>query len=458
MALEHLLNLLNKYDTAGPRYTSYPTANLFAESITFQDYQQAATHSVNANKPLSLYVHIPFCDTICYYCACNKIVTKNRAKAVDYIEHLVKEIALQGMLFKNKPVVKQLHFGGGTPTFLTNSQLSEIIQAIKKHFSLATDIEFSIEIDPREANREIIQGLREIGFNRLSLGIQDFNEKVQLAVNRLQSRAQTLSVLQAGRDFGFESISVDLIYGLPHQTKNSFLKTLEEVVAIDPDRLSIFNYAHLPERFRTQRQMDEKALPSPAKKLDILTTTISYLTSQGYVYIGMDHFAKPDDPLSQAQRQGTLYRNFQGYSTHADCDLLGLGVSSIGMIGNGYFQNSKTLEGYYQALDYDRLPIERGLVLTEDDRLRREVITQLICHFYLDKKALETKYQISFADYFTDDLKRLEPLRKDGLLIDNDEKILVTESGRLLIRHLCMAFDRHLQEAKNSEVRFSKVI
>jgi oxygen-independent coproporphyrinogen-3 oxidase len=451
-------DLIRKYDTTGPRYTSYPTAVQFHEGYRPPDYRAAAVSSNAGGGPLSLYFHLPFCDTVCYYCACNKIVTKNRRHATTYLERLHREIALQGALFDPRRPVTQLHWGGGTPTFISNDEMRELMRITGRHFRLLDDDrgEYSIEIDPREVDEDTIALLRELGFNRLSLGVQDFDPGVQRAVNRIQSWEETRAVSEAARREGFKSISVDLIYGLPHQVVASFDQTLDRVLDLDPDRLSVFNYAHLPQMFKVQRQIDAAALPPASVKLDILRRVIERLMEAGYVYIGMDHFAKPGDELARAQQEGTLYRNFQGYSTQSDCDLVGIGVTAIGMVADSYSQNVKTLEAYYDRIDADELPVFRGVTLTPDDRLRRDVITRLICNFSLDFGAIEAGHSIAFADYFAPELARLADLQRDGLLRLDQSGIEVLPAGRLLIRSICMVFDRYLR--RHSTTRFSKVI
>lgn len=450
--------LIRKYDKAGPRYTSYPTAVQFHTGFDALAYQQLAQDSNATAKPLSLYVHIPFCDTVCFYCACNKIITKNRRHTTPYLEHLYQEIALQGALFDQNRPVTQLHWGGGTPTFISSAEMRQLMLITGEHFQLLKDDsgEYSIEVDPRETDEHTIALLRKLGFNRLSLGVQDFDPAVQKAVNRIQARQITAATIAAARQEGFKSISVDLIYGLPLQTTASFSQTVAQIIAESPDRISVFNYAHLPQLFKTQRQIDADALPSPAIKLEILKNTIEQLSAAGYIYIGMDHFAKPGDELAVAQQQGTLYRNFQGYSTHADCDLIGLGATSIGMVGDSYSQNLKSLEDYYACLDKRQLPVFRGVQLNADDRLRRAVITDLICHFRLEFAAIEQQYSISFLEYFAPELAELADLQADGLLVITDIGIEVLPPGRLLIRNICMNFDRYLQKAETQ--RFSKVI
>ncbi len=450
--------LIRKYDKAGPRYTSYPTAVQFHEGFGEVEYREQAQASNASGRPLSLYLHIPFCDTVCFYCACNKIITKNRRHAASYLDHLQREIALQGALFDRSRPVTQLHWGGGTPTFISAEQMGELMRVTSKHFRLLDDDsgEYSIEVDPRETDDNTIGLLRELGFNRLSLGVQDFDPEVQKAVNRIQSREITLKTMDAARREGFKSISVDLIYGLPLQSVASFAQTVDEIVGQNPDRISVFNYAHLPDLFKTQRQIDASTLPPPAVKLEILKAVIERLTQAGYVYIGMDHFAKPGDELARAQQAGTLYRNFQGYSTHADCDLIGLGATSIGVVGESYSQNLRGLEEYYARIDENRLAVFRGVRLDADDRLRRALITDLICHFTLDFAAVERRFGIRFRDYFAPELVELADMQLDGLLALSETRIQVLPPGRLLIRNICMAFDRYLREQKQQ--RFSKVI
>lgn len=450
--------LIEKYDYSGPRYTSYPTAPQFHEGFGEQEYREIAAKTNATNNPLSLYFHIPFCDTVCFYCACNKVVTKDRDQAQPYLQSLYKEIAMQGELFDRSRKVEQLHWGGGTPTFISHDEMRELMRVTGEHFNLADDDtgEYSIEIDPREATSETIALLREIGFNRMSLGVQDFDPKVQRAVNRIQSEEQTMAVLKAARDEGFRSISIDLIYGLSFQTVDSFASTLDRIIDVGPDRLSVFNYAHLPKMFMPQRRINEDDLPSPQEKLDILSMTIERLTAAGYVFIGMDHFARPDDELAQAQRDGTLYRNFQGYSTHSSCDLVAMGVTSIGMVGPTYCQNVRTMEEYTQEIDAGRLPIFRGIALNEDDELRRDVITRLICHFKLDYSSVEQAWGVNFKDYFAQELQRLEFMQQDGLLELSDAGITVMPRGRLLIRNICMEFDKYLPPAQQRN--FSRVI
>ena len=456
-SIEFDVSLIKRYDRAGPRYTSYPTALELHEGFGEQDYRKQIEQSNAGGGPLSLYFHIPFCDTVCYYCACNKIITKNRKHAEPYLTNLHREIALQAQLFDSARTVNQLHWGGGTPTFLTAEQMQQLMAVTGQYFSLRNDDqrEYSIEIDPRAVDSKTIPLLRELGFNRLSLGVQDFDPDVQKAVNRIQSEQQTFTVLNTAREYGFASISIDLIYGLPLQTVASFSKTLDKILEVKPDRLSIFNYAHLPARFKTQRQIKNDDLPDSKIKLEILQMVILRLQEQGYVYIGMDHFARPDDELAVSQRKNKLYRNFQGYSTHSDCDLVGLGITSIGRVADSYIQNVKDLESYNSRISKDQLPVFKGLVLTADDKLRRSVISQLICHFELNFSDIEQQFKIDFKQYFSSDLDALLAMQDDGLVELSSEKIKVLPVGRLLIRNVCMVFDRYLSQKQQ---QFSKVI
>ncbi|MEI6146659.1 MAG: oxygen-independent coproporphyrinogen III oxidase [Methylococcales bacterium] len=452
------LALINRYDKAGPRYTSYPTALELHEGFGDEDYRRHIAKSNAAGGPLSLYFHIPFCDTVCFYCACNKIVTKNRAHVEPYLENMCKEIAMLGELFDANRVVNQLHWGGGTPTFLNYQQMKQLMVTTRQYFLLKDDDsgEYSIEVDPRETNADTIKQLRELGFNRISIGLQDFDPAVQKAVNRLQSEEQTFSVLESARNEGFRSTNIDLIYGLPLQTVESFAITLDKILAVRPDRFSIFNYAHMPARFKTQRQINDSDMPSADVKLAILQMIGQKLIAAGYVYIGMDHFAKPDDELAIAQREGKLHRNFQGYSTHSDCDLIGFGVTSIGRVGDAYIQNVKDLESYDQLIKQHKLPVFKGVDLNDDDKLRREVISQLICHFDLNFANIELAFKIKFSEYFATELTSLLVMQADGLLTLSSNGIKVLPAGRLLIRNICMIFDSYL--AQKQQQQFSKVI
>jgi oxygen-independent coproporphyrinogen-3 oxidase len=456
-SLQFDLNLINRYDKAGPRYTSYPTALELHEGFADKDYQQHIQKSNQAGGPLSLYFHLPFCDTVCFYCACNKIITKNRKHAEPYLYNLFKEIIQLGALLDPNRIVNQLHWGGGTPTFLSFEQMKGLMDTTGQNFNLRDDDkgEYSIEVDPRETNDQTIAQLRQLGFNRISLGLQDFNPEVQKAVNRIQSEKQTFAVLEAARKEGFRSTNIDLIYGLPLQTVSTFSDTLDKILTVSPDRFSIFNYAHMPTRFKTQRQINDAEIPSAEVKLEILQMTGDKLIEAGYVYIGMDHFARPDDELAIAQRKGKLYRNFQGYSTHSDCDLIGLGVTSIGRVGDAYIQNVKELEQYDKLISQGKLPVFKGVELDDDDKLRRVVITQLICHFELEFSKIEQQFDVVFADYFASELINLKSMQADGLLTVTELGIQVQPAGRLLIRNICMVFDKYL--AKKQQ-QFSKVI
>ncbi|HIW06063.1 MAG TPA: oxygen-independent coproporphyrinogen III oxidase [Candidatus Ignatzschineria merdigallinarum] len=449
--------LIAKYDKAGPRYTSYPTAVQFTEEFGEKEYIEAAQASNARKNPLSLYFHIPFCATICFYCGCNKIITNNRKRSQPYLDRLFKEIEMQGALFNNKAPVKQLHWGGGTPTFLSHDEMRALMDKTREEFNLLPDdeAEISIEVDPREANADTVRFLRSIGFNRLSMGVQDFDDKVQVAVNRIQPKEITIETLTAARESGFNSISLDLIYGLPFQTVESFARTLEEVIELSPDRLSVFNYAHMPHLFKTQKQMNPEDMPSPQEKLLILKLVIERLTEAGYVYIGMDHFAKPTDQLAIAQKEGLLYRNFQGYSTHSDCDLIGMGISSISQIGDIYAQNAKIMPDYESMIDTGHLPIMRGVKLTQDDLLRRHVITEIMCNLKLDLDKVSADLGIDAREYFKADLPALDAMQDDGLIVIKNDKYYVQDSGRLLIRNIGMVFDAYLRKNDN---RFSRVI
>ncbi|HEU0219202.1 MAG TPA: oxygen-independent coproporphyrinogen III oxidase [Gallionella sp.] len=453
------LELIRRLDKNGPRYTSYPTADRFAADFNAASYRQwvAKRAAEGSAHPLSLYFHIPFCNTLCFYCACNKIITKDRSQSAEYVRYLIKEMAMQAELLGPGQVVEQLHFGGGTPTFMSDDEIRQLMAAIRQHFKLVEDGEYSIEIDPRKVSDETIALLGREGFNRISIGVQDFDEEVQHAVNRIQSEEETLRIIHAARANGFKSVSIDLIYGLPKQTLEGFGRTLDKVIAADPDRLSIYNYAHMPTVFMPQRRIHEEDLPAPQVKLDILSLAVSKLTSAGYVYIGMDHFAKPEDELAVAQRQGRLHRNFQGYSTHSDCDLIALGVSAIGKVGPTYSQNYRELKDYYNALDKDELPIMRGMELNDDDLVRRAIIQALMCHFELSKESFNTTYRIDFDQYFATEMEELREYQREGLLEISPQWIEVTPKGRMLIRNICMVFDKYLR-TRTEHARYSKVI
>lgn len=444
--------LVEKYDRPGPRYTSYPTAPQFHTAFAVDDYAAAAraSNASAAPKPLSLYVHIPFCRSLCYYCACNKIITQKSERAVEYLDYLKREIAMQAALFDGSRKLTQLHLGGGTPTYFTSEQLADLMQTLGQAFNLdASDAhEFSLEVDPRTVVPEQIHSLRALGFNRLSFGVQDFDPAVQAAVNRVQSEEQTRELVEAARAAGFKSVSVDLIYGLPLQTLASFDVTLSKIIELRPDRIAAYSYAHLPQRVAAQRLIRPEDMPPPERKLELLELTIRRLTEAGYVYIGMDHFALPEDELSLARANGTLQRNFQGYSTHADCDLIGLGVSSIGKVGDSYSQNVKELSRYYARLDSGQLPVQRGYRLSEDDCLRREVIMALMCQGRVDFAIFEARYGIRFVDYFAGALALLHELVLDALVEIHADAIVLLPQGQLMMRNVAMAFDAYLGEGQ----------
>jgi oxygen-independent coproporphyrinogen-3 oxidase len=452
--------LVEKYDRPGPRYTSYPTAPQFHQAFAMDDYQSAAEASNRAiaPKPLSLYIHIPFCKSLCYYCACNKIITQKTHRAVEYLDYLKREIAMQAALFDGTRKLTQLHFGGGTPTYLTGEQLADLMDCLHQAFDMddSDAHEFSIEVDPRTISTERIHELRAQGFNRLSFGVQDFDADVQAAVNRVQSEEQVYALVAAAREAQFKSVSVDLIYGLPLQTVASFDVTLSKIIALRPDRIAAYSYAHLPELVRAQRLIRREDMPPPERKLELLELTIERLTAAGYVYIGMDHFALPDDELALARANGTLQRNFQGYSTHADCDLIGLGVSSIGKVGDSYSQSVKELSQYYARLDQGLLPVHRGYRLNADDLLRREVISDLMCHGRIDFARIEARHGIDFKDYFADALAALDEHVADRLVEIHDDELLLLPQGHLLMRSVAMAFDAYLGKAQKGN--FSRTV
>ena len=460
-AVEFDIRLLRELPQTGPRYTSYPTADRFQDTFGYRDYLHsvAGLRTRGAGRPLSLYVHIPFCEYICYYCACNKIITRNRERAGTYLGYLKREIDMQGMLLAGMNKVEQLHFGGGTPTYLSDQQMGDLMDHLRRWFIFASDSEgeFSIEVDPRTVSPQRVHSLRKQGFNRISLGVQDYDPEVQKAVNRLQPPEATQGIIDAARAAGFRSVSIDLIYGLPKQTVETMDRTLEQVIEANPDRIAVYHYAHLPHLFKPQRRIEESEMPDAEAKLAMLSLCIERLTAAGYIYIGMDHFARPEDDLAVAQRQGRLHRNFQGYSTHSDTDIVAFGVSAIGSVGPTYSQNAKTLDEYYDALDRNELPIARGIKLTMDDALRRTIIQMLMCHFDLSMSAIEQAYPISFTSYFAGELEKLAKLASDGLVTVGDDWISVTPKGRLLIRNICMVFDRHLAKGTQGP-RFSRTV
>ena len=446
--------MIEKYNYSGPRYTSYPTALEFDDSFTEQNLLTAIENS--KSDKLSLYIHIPFCAKLCYYCGCNKVITRHAHKADQYIEYLSLEIIKRAPLFKHYTVT-QMHWGGGTPTFLNPEQILKLTDLIKANFNFAAEGEFSIEVDPREIELSMLDTLKEAGFNRISIGVQDFNKEVQVAVNREQDEQFIFDLMAKAKDMGFVSTNIDLIYGLPHQTPETFAATMQRVLELSPDRLSVFNYAHLPARFAAQRKIKDEHLPSPKQKLEMLHQTIETLTGAGYQYIGMDHFAKPDDELAKLQREGKLHRNFQGYTTQEECDLLGLGVSSISQIGDCYAQNQKDIRPYYEAIDKDGHALWKGCSLNRDDEIRRVVIKQLICHFDLDMAKMDEKLDIKFEEYFAEDLKLLQTFIDDKLVEIADRKITISPTGRLLIRNICMCFDLYYRQ-KARQQQFSRVI
>ncbi|MCL2162771.1 MAG: oxygen-independent coproporphyrinogen III oxidase [Betaproteobacteria bacterium] len=451
--------LIRRFDINGPRYTSYPTADRFTEAFDARALSDwlARRATDGAGKPLSLYFHIPFCNTICYYCACNKIVTKDHSLSAQYLDYMDREMGLQAALLGGARQVTQLHLGGGTPTFLSHEELHRLMASVHAYFELAPDGEYSIEVDPRKVDFDTVALLAKLGFNRMSVGVQDFAEDVQIATNRVQSFDETRLVMESARATGFGSVSMDLIYGLPKQNITGFDSTLDQVLELSPDRISLYSYAHLPGLFMPQRRIEESELPTADVKLQILQLAIRRLTEAGYVYIGMDHFAKPDDELAVAQRQGRLHRNFQGYSTHAECDMLAFGASSIAKVGAAYAQNHKTLETYYQALDRNELPVLRGIELTADDLLRRAIIQALMCHFSLSIESIQAAHQIDFREYFAEELVDLEEMGAAGLVRVGDERIDVLPAGRLLVRVIAMVFDRYLR-ADRVRKRYSRVI
>ena len=453
--------LLRRYDVPGPRYTSYPTADRFIEAFGQDDYvlalEQRKHHSAAKALPMSLYVHVPFCEALCYYCACNKIITKHHERAVTYLEYLEKEVALQVAHCGKGQAVSQLHLGGGSPTFLSDAELTRLMDMLRANFAFEAVGEYSIEDDPRPVTLELLAHLAQLGFNRLSFGVQDFDPDVQKAVHREQPAEQVFDLVQAARELGFHSVNVDLIYGLPRQTAASFARTLEQVCQLRPDRIALYAYAHLPERFKPQRRIAIEDLPEASDKLSMLSGSIDAFMQAGYVYVGMDHFALPEDALAIAKRQGRLHRNFQGYSTQPDCDLIALGVSAIGRVGATYSQNAKTLEEYYDFLDQGRLPVVRGLALGRDDLVRRAVIMSLMCQGEVLFEPMSQSWLLDFQQYFAGELEMLAQQQKQGLVVIDDDGIKVTPMGWFFVRGVAMTFDRHLQAGKN-RARFSRII
>lgn len=453
--------LLTRFDVPGPRYTSYPTADRFVEAFGESQYVQALqmrqSGSFGQQLPLSLYVHIPFCELLCYYCACNKIITKHKERAADYLRYLSKEVELHTLHLGQGQAVSQLHLGGGTPTFLSDAQLRQLMAMLRQNFDFVPGGEYSVEVDPRTVTEQRLAVLAELGFNRLSFGVQDFDSAVQKAVHRLQPAEQVFALVDASRRLGFESVNVDLIYGLPQQTPESFDRTLAQVNRLRPDRIALYAYAHLPERFKPQRRIHANELPTGAAKVAMLSRSLDTLTDAGYVYIGMDHFALPDDALAVAKRQGRLHRNFQGYSTQADCDLIALGVSSIGRIGSTYSQNAKTMEEYCDLLDQGHFPVVRGLALTRDDLIRRSVIMAIMCQGHLQYEAINLAWLIDFKTLFAKEMAQLQEMQAQGLVTLSAAGIQVTAIGWFFVRGVAMVFDRYVQADRNRS-RFSKII
>ena len=451
-------DLIRRYGHSGPRYTSYPTADRFVEAYNAETYALSLSQRPlrDGNAPMSLYVHLPFCDTICFYCGCNKITTRNHDRSTKYLRYLGKEAALTASKMTGLRRVEQLHFGGGTPTFLSSEELAQIMKMLSQHFELVGD-EYSIEIDPRTADPEKIATLAQLGFNRISVGVQDFDPTVQKAVNRIQSEQETAAVIDAARRNGMTSVNIDLIYGLPKQHVIGFSHTLDRVIGLRPDRIALYSYAHLPAVFKPQRRILSAELPTAEAKLQIMLLAIRRLTNAGYVYIGMDHFALPHDSLAVAARKGLLHRNFQGYSTHPDCDLVALGVSAISKVGSSYSQNVRTLDEYYDCLDRNELPTLRGIELTTDDFLRRSIIQSLMCQFEISIEAIEEAYLIDFEQYFKTEIAALEVLQQHGLVDWDGNWINVTPRGRIVVRAVAMTFDRYLQHDRQ-RATFSKLI
>ena len=453
--------LLQRYDVAGPRYTSYPTADRFVEAFGEADYIQALQQRkegvASRVSPLSLYVHIPFCESLCYYCACNKIITKHHERAKVYLAYLRREVALHTALLGTGHSVSQLHLGGGTPTFLSDEELTELLDMLRSAFSFVPGGEYSIEVDPRTVTTQRLQTLHALGFNRLSFGVQDFEPAVQKAVHRIQPAEQVFALTDDARRIGFESVNVDLIYGLPQQTAESFERTMALINQLCPDRIALYAYAHLPERFKPQRRIHIEQLPAAGDKVAMLSQAMTALMSAGYVYVGMDHFALPDDALAVAKRQGRLHRNFQGYSTQPDCDLIALGVSSIGRVGATYSQNAKTLEDYCDLIDQGRFPVVRGVALNRDDIARRAIIMALMCQGRVLFESIELAHLLQFKTSFAAELEALKGLQTQGLVTLDDTGIQVTPKGWFFVRAVAMVFDRYLQADRN-RARFSKII
>ena len=455
--------LLQRYDVPGPRYTSYPTAPQFSAGFGEAQLREvaAASNGDPIPRPISLYLHIPFCTSPCFYCGCNRIITRDKTRGEAYLTRLYREIALASSMFDRDREVEQVHFGGGTPNFLDPEQITEVVDVLRRHFSFArgSKMDCSIELDPRFITPAEVGQLGQAGFNRASLGVQDFDPVVQEAVNRIQGVEQTLGIIQACREHGFRSVNVDLIYGLPKQTLEGFARTLDITLEARPDRLAIYGYAHLPNLFKPQHRIHAEDLPSPEAKLDLLRLAIDKLGQAGYEYIGMDHFALPGDELARAQREGGLHRNFMGYTTHAESDLVGLGVSAISHIGASFSQNPRDLPSWEMAIDAGRLPVWRGMYMDEDDVIRADLIQALMCHGALDLRAFEQRHMIDFGAYFSESLARLKPLQDDGLVELDEGGLRATSRGRLLLRIIAMCFDRYLTPAADSaQPRYSRTV
>ncbi len=449
-------DLIKKYDKPGPRYTSYPPATEFHQGVGEKECKEKLIESNLKGKPLSLYFHIPFCESACWFCGCNVIISHRKDVARRYLDYVYKEMDLLREYLDTSRQVVQLHWGGGTPNFLTNEEIREFFARIREVFNIQEDAEISVEIDPRYLSEGQLETLREVGFNRVSMGLQDLDPEVQRAINRVQDYGLMQRVMKELRSLGFKSINIDLIYGLPYQNPEKFRKTIEKTIDLDPDRVAVFNFAYVPWLKPLQRKIDPSTLPPPEDKLTILEMTIDIFQRRGYVFIGMDHFAKPEDELAQAQREGTLWRNFQGYTTKKGVDLIGIGATSIGMLYDGYFQNYKTIREYYLALDEGKLPIMRGYILNQEDIIRREVIMDLMCNFQCSFEKIEGMFGIDFDEHFSWELEELKDMERDGLLKIEDRSIRVLPEGRLLIRNIAMVFDQYIKTAK--EKRFSRTI
>ena len=462
---KNLKDLIHKYQVSGPRYTSYPTALQFKDRFTDQDYysQVEASNQFVVPKPLSVYIHIPFCASLCYYCGCNKVVSRKKGVANEYLESLYKEIELQAALYEDDRLLEQIHFGGGTPTYLTPKQLEELLGVLAQHFHLAlpNKLELGIEVDPRSVNEQTISEIIELGFNRISIGVQDFDPEVQVAINRVQSKEQVNSVIDAARSNGVKSISLDLIYGLPKQTKESFQRTIDEVIEIRPARIALYHYAHMPNQINAQRLIDESTLPSSGDKIEMFSDTIGRLIDAGYVYIGMDHFALADDSLAKARTNGGLQRNFQGYSTHAQCDIIGLGVSAISNVNKSFSQNTKSITAYKDMLAKQTLPVEKGIVMNDDDLIRAEVIQRIMCDGVVDYDKVSEQFHVYFEDYFHDEILSLKQLSNDDLIQFTQTGFKVSDRGRFFLRNISMVFDVYLRKISLqnvSQTSYSKTL